>query len=239
MVFERVPPPPSGRFRVRIAGRSAAVTVEAVASEDVVVEGKGHAHLSVTPGTDDEPTTVEVRTSSDKVTVLCPAGTDVLAGVTSGRISLEGPLGDVHVMTASGSVEIEEAESVDVRSKSGRVRVGICHGPCRLMTKSGSVEVDAAGTIDAAVKSGKVTVDQVGGGRIYAASGSVSIGSTGAGDLEVRVMSGSVRIDVPRDARPDVRARARSGRVTCDCEPGDDFVVDVATASGSVVVGCT
>ena len=237
MVHERIPPPPSGRFRVRITARSAAINVEAVAIDDLRIESAGRGHVSTSPGVDDEPTTAEVTTGSDEVTILCPGGTDVLVGVSSGRVTLEGPLGSVHVMTSSGAVDIDEAESVDVRSRSGRVRVGTCHGPCRVMTKSGSVEVDVAGTIDAAVKSGRVTVDQVGGGRIYAASGAVSLGATGEGNLEIRVMSGSVRIDVPRDCRPDVRARARSGRVTCDCPPGDDFVVDVATASGSVVVG--
>ena len=237
MLVERVPPPPSGRFRVRISARSAAVSVEAVAIDDVRIESTGKPQLTTVPGSNDEPTTIEIKTGSDKLNVLCPGGTDVLVGVSSGRVTLDGPLGAVHVMTASGGVDIDEAESVDVRSRSGRVRVGTCHGDCRVMTKSGSVEVDVAGTIDAAVKSGRVTVDQVAGGRIYAASGAVTLGATGEGDLEIRVMSGSVRIDIPRDCRPDVRARARSGRVTCECPPGDDFIVDVATASGSVVVG--
>lgn len=213
------------------------VVVETAEVEDLRVETGSNAELTVEEGDADDATTVSVTTGGDRVSVTCPPGTDVLVGNRSGRIELDGPLGDVHVVTTSGAVDIDEAESVDVRSRSGRVRVGCCHGRCRVMTKSGSVEIDETESLDVAVKSGRVNAEQVGEGRVYAASGSITLGATGEGDIRIRVLSGNVRIDVPPDVHPDVRARARSGKVRCDCPPGTDFVVDVATASGSVVVG--
>ena len=236
MAVQTVAAPLSGRFRVRVTARSGGVLVTAADSSHLSVEAGPRAAIAVEEGDADRPTAVEVTSSSNRVEITCPPGTDVVVGNSSGKVRFEGTLGHVRVTSRSGSVEIEDAVSVDVRSGSGRVIVESCEGQCRVMSRSGSIEVGRVGSLDAAVKSGRLAVDQVGKARVYSGSGSVELGATGEGDLEIRVMSGSVKVDVPAGARPDLRAKARSGRVRCDCEEGDDFVVDVATHSGAVTV---
>ena len=76
---------------------------------------------------DVSPFTVE--TSSSAVEVRVPEGTDLVIGTTSGKVTVEGRVGAVAVVTSSGRVSIDHARSVDARTKSGRVHVGYAEGP--------------------------------------------------------------------------------------------------------------
>jgi DUF4097 and DUF4098 domain-containing protein YvlB len=175
---------------------------------------------------------------SKPVDVRCPPGTDVIIGTASGNVELVGPLGAVRVTTASAAVKIEEAASVDVRTASGKVDVGHCHGTCRAVTKSSRVRVRSAGALDCSVVSGSVEVGEVEHAVVRTVSGRVTLAARGGGRVEVRTVSGTVDVEVPRPHRPATTLRSISGRVRCDCEPGHDGEVSVATTSGAINVTC-
>lgn len=236
MAVQRIAVPESTRLLLRITARSSKVSVVAGDVDEVEVDGSRKTSVRVAESEDADTTEVRITSSSDDISVRCPEGADVVVGVNSGRVHLEGRFGDVRVVTRSGKVEVEEAASLDVRSGSGRITVGCCEGDCRVMSRSGSVVVERAGQLRAGTKSGRLEVKAVDAANVHAASGKVTLGATGRGDLEVKVMSGSVRIAVQGEARPQLRAKVLSGSVRNECEEGDDFRIDVKTLSGTVSV---
>jgi DUF4097 and DUF4098 domain-containing protein YvlB len=196
---------------------------------DIVVDGKA----SIEDGDDGG---VIVRASSSNLEVRCPAGADVRVGTSSGGVELRGRLGDARVTTSSSSIRVEDVEALELRSSSGSIDVETCVGYCRLQTASGSVTVGDAGDVDISTKSSSIRVGRAAGGRVHSVSGSIALGATGADDLEVRSISGSVTVTLLEDVQPRFRLRSVSGHVRCDCEEGDDAGISVATTSGSIRV---
>jgi DUF4097 and DUF4098 domain-containing protein YvlB len=196
---------------------------------DIVVDGKA----SIEDGDDGG---VIVRASSSNLEVRCPAGTDVRVGTSSGGVELRGRLGDARVTTSSSSIRVEDVEALELRSPSGSIDVETCVGYCRLQTASGSVTVGDAGDVDVSTKSSSIRVGRAAGGRVHSVSGSIALGATGADDLEVRSISGSVTVTLLEDVQPRFRLRSVTGHVRCDCEEGDDAGISVATTSGSIRV---
>ncbi len=90
----------------------------------------------------------------------------------------------------------------------------------------------------AASVSGSISLKEVAGSaNAMSVSGSVRIETHGGGDIRVATVSGSVDIRVPRERRPKVRTKRKSGTLKVECEEGDDLTVFVATVSGSVKFG--
>jgi DUF4097 and DUF4098 domain-containing protein YvlB len=174
--------------------------------------------------------------ASRNIEVTCPEGTDLILGTSSGRVTLEGRLGDVRVTGSSGSIHVEAARSLDLRVRSGSVEVGDIAGACKVVAVSGRIEVESAGSIDLTGVSGTVVARSVGGGRVRTTSGRVSVGLNRAADLEVRGISGTTEIDVPRGVAPELRLTTISGRVKREVEQGHDCVISVRTVSGSITV---
>jgi DUF4097 and DUF4098 domain-containing protein YvlB len=226
-VSKPVPTAPNP-FRLRITSRSGSVTVIGEPRDDVDVRGAD-------PVVEDDGT-IAIDGGSGQVKVRCPEGSDVIVGVASGRVELRGRLGDARVTTKSGSIKVEHSTRLDARSGSGSLEVGECDGPCWLQTGSGSVRVGSAETADLVTASGSVVADRVCGARVKAGSGSVDVGLTRAGDVDVQAHSGSVTITVPRGVHPATRLKAKSGQVRCDFEPGTDGEVAVVTGSGRIVL---
>ena len=196
---------------------------------DIVVDGKA----SIEDGDDGG---VIVRASSSNLEVRCPAGTDVRVGTSSGGVELRGRLGDARVTTSSSSIRVEDVEALELRSSSGSIDVETCVGYCRLQTASGSVTVGDAGDVDISTKSSSIRVGRAAGGRVHSVSGSIALGATGADDLDVRSISGSVTVTLLEDVQPRFRLRSVTGHVRCDCEEGDDAGISIATTSGSIRV---
>ena len=196
---------------------------------DIVVDGKA----AIEDGDDGG---VIVRASSSSLDVRCPVGTDVRVGTSSGGVELRGRLGDARVTTSSSSIRVEDVDALELRSSSGSLEVETCVGYCRLQTASGSVTVDDAGDVDISTKSSSIRVGRAAGGKVHSVSGSIELGATGVGDLEVRSISGSVKVILPEGARPRFRLRSVSGKIRCDCDEGDDGNISIATTSGSIQV---
>jgi DUF4097 and DUF4098 domain-containing protein YvlB len=177
-----------------------------------------------------------IEGGSKSIEVICPEGSDVILGTSSGRVSLEGALGDVRITASSGTVDVEQARSLDLRVRSGSVTVGTVAGECHVVSSSGRIEVERAGSIDLSGVSGTVTAESVGGGRVRTTSGRVTVGLDRAADLEVRGVSGTTEITLPRGVAPELRLRTVSGRIKRDVEQGHDCVISVRTVSGTISV---
>jgi len=196
---------------------------------DIVVDGDATID-------DAEDGSILVRGSSSSLEVRCPAGTDVRVGTSSGGVKLRGPLGDARVTTSSSSIRVEDVETLERRITSCSLDVDPCVGYCRLQTASGSVTVDDAGEVDISTKSSSIRVGHTEGGKVHSVSGSITLGATGLGDLDVRSISGSVKVTLPEGVQPRFRLRSVSGNVRCDFDEGDDGSISIATTSGSIQV---
>jgi DUF4097 and DUF4098 domain-containing protein YvlB len=218
--------PTAAPTRLTIAARSGSIVVRTGPGPGIEATG---AKVRVEP---DGSTRVEG--GSKTIEVVCPEGTDLILGTSSGKVTLMGPLGDVRVTGSSGSMHVEEARSIDLRVRSGSVEIGAIEGECKVVAVSGRIEVEQAGSIDLTGVSGSVVARSVGGGRVRTTSGRVTVGLDRAADLEVRGISGTIDIDVPRGVAPELRLTTVSAREKRDLEQGHDCVISVRTVSGTI-----
>ena len=217
-----------GRSRVRVSTTSGRITVIGERRDDIVVTTGGRT--TAAPVTDEVD--VVMTASSDRVEVRCPVGTDVVVGTASGKVELEGHLGEARVTTASGSIQVDTVASADLRTQSAKVEVEECLGSCRVMNKSGRVEIHRAGEVLVKNVSGAVDVsgDDV---NVRTVSGKVRIETYVTAAVET--VSGGVEVWVPEGFRPEVHSHGL-GRVTVDVPQGTDGEILVRTVSGSVRV---
>ncbi len=215
--------------RVRITTSSGRVHVVGEARDDVEVSG---AKSSVSG-----PETV-VTGASKPILVRVPAGTDVVVGSASGNVTLDGALGAVSVTTASAGVEAEEVASIDARTASGKLQVGVSHGSVRLNTKSAKVVVGRAeGEVHVAAVSSKVEIGEARDAvTVRTVSGTVEVLLTGSAPSSFETVSGKINVRVPAGVRPDVQLRTVSGKQRVECETGDDIVIVARTVSGKITV---
>ena len=217
-------PAPAPTAVVRISTSSGAVYVRAQA--DRTECWSSVAALDVSPFT--------VDGDSSAVDVRVPEGTDLVIGTTSGKVTVEGRVGAVSVLTTSGRISIDQARSVDARTKSARVHVGYAEGVCRVVSASGRVTVDRCGSADASSGSGQVVLgDAHGHVRATSTSGKVSVAVAGAHDVEAETVSGRVEVSFPDGLRPLV---VNSPAEVPGERAGHDCVVVARSGAGRVVV---
>lgn len=211
---------------VRISTTQAAVDVVAEAGR-TTVDSQG-----VPMEIDGDVVTVAAR--SQKVRVRIPKGLDVIVGTTSGRVSVQGRVRDLAVVTTSGKVTVDEASSVDVRTTNGKVVIGHSDGDCRVVTRNGRIEIGRCAAADVTTTSGKIVLRDVhGDARANCTSGRIEISMAAAHDVVAETVSGRVSISLPADARPKVDSSS-GGSVPVG---GDhDCTVTARSASGRVTV---
>ena len=219
-----------GTLRLKISNRSGSVRVRAEGDAPLQITGAKESHA-------EDPSTMRNKASSSTIEVRCPAHTNVSIGTASGAVELTGVFGAVHVVTASGSVRIDEAESTDVRTASSSVKVRHCHGHCRVVTANGEIAVDNAGHVDLRSASGQVGVRHAASGDVRTASGAVSVGLVdfpADGRLRVDTISSSIDVRVPRGTHPHSRLLSMTGHVRCDCPDGAHGSIELRSVSGSI-----
>jgi DUF4097 and DUF4098 domain-containing protein YvlB len=211
---------------VRISTTSGAVRVIAESDRREVTASTGAiAH-------DGGPVTIDG--GSAKVFARVPEGTPLVIGTTSGRVTIEGRVGAVSVVTASGRISVADAASVDARSASGRIEVGHADGGCRVVATSGRVDIGHCGGADAMSESGRIVVsDAHGPVRANCTSGRIQLTMAGAHDVEAETVSGRVEVSFPDGLRPLV---VNSPAEVPGERAGHDCVVVARSGAGRVVV---
>lgn len=239
-------------------GRNAEIDVH-IQTGRVEVKTGNDGTIRVKVDTDDPGFMVEQRgdlifVSSDKntrwsargsayVVLEVPDGTDATVGTASAKIEFNGPLGRVEAKTASGEIEIAQAESaiiktasgdtsvgtvtndIKINSASGDASIGECDGKANFSAASGDIHIGVStGTVNASTASGDVTIERFTGRRAIfkSMSGTAIIGvPTGTRlDLDVTLLSGDLKLpkpapDTPRSERQmTIKAKLVSGDLT-------------------------
>ena len=227
--------PVPGYAELHLSTRSGHVTVIGEERDDVLIEGgprEEHIERDGAGGV----RLMSGHHGSANLEVRCPAGSDAVVGTMSGHVRLRGHLGRARVTTVSGNIEAEHTEALDARTISGSIEVERCDGKCSLQTKSGRARCGSAEKALASTISGQIQFDQAGSAKAQSVSGTIEVGLHGAGDVAVQTISGSVRVQVPKNVRPHTKLRSLSGRPRVECEPGNDCEIAVRSMSGKIEV---
>jgi hypothetical protein len=216
----------SGTPSVEVRNPAGSVTVEAVedASEQVVeIEPLDAAAEQLLEEVDVVHAGSRLRVTAPErrlwrsarfaVRVTVPRGTATRVAVASADTDLRGQLGPVEVTSASADGAVEHCSELQVRTASGRTRVGTVTGSATIGTASGDVRVESVGT----------------GLRVRTASGDVEVGAA-AGEVSVSTASGDVGID--RLTGGEVRVKTASGDVSLGVVPGLRVWLDLSSVSG-------
>jgi DUF4097 and DUF4098 domain-containing protein YvlB len=218
---------------LRLHARSGDIDVIGEPRDDVAVEGD---HFHAEPSADG--TSLEIRAGragSKSLKVRCPAGTDVVVGTQSGTVRLAGDLGVVSVTTASGGIEVDHADEADLRTAAGSIKLRTCGGRCRMNSLSGSVTAGDVGAASAGTVSGSISLGHVAGSmRVRSVSGSIEAACEGEGTIEVKTVSGKVRITMPEGTGVSSRFKTMAGKVRNPFPPGSDCRVDAMSVSGTI-----
>jgi hypothetical protein len=222
---------PAGPIRtVRIDAGAAAVIVRAAKVDAPrVVRGAGQVP---------EGDVLVVRSAGRRVEVEVPIGFDVVVSATAGRVITQGHLGRVVVTAGAGRIDVEHAESVDVRAGAGRVIVERCVGECRLKVDAGRAQLGHVGSLHVMSDAGRIEARQIDSATtVRALHGRVDLGVLGGGDVDIETQTGRIDVKVQGTAKPRVTAESQHGRLRMAVPAGDDFALRVRTAHGRVTVG--
>jgi DUF4097 and DUF4098 domain-containing protein YvlB len=168
------------------------------------------------------------------VTIELPAGSHVHAALAAADLQSDGRLGQCRIKTGLGRVQLDEVDTLSVKSATGDIAVDRVTGHADVTAGSGDVRLGALDRT-AVIKN---------------SNGDTWIG-TAAGDLRVNAANGSIAVDVARagvvakSANGDVRLRdVVRGSVVLETKLGDLEVgiregtaawLDVNATAGRVV----
>ena len=209
---------------VRVAATTDRLAVVAEARDDIGVHGDASASL------DGEVLTLDAH---GRLLVRVPAGTSLVIGTTSGRISVRGAVGSCSISTESGRISVEHAWRLDVRSGSGRVEVGTVEEGCRVRVGSGRIQVRACGDADVSTENGRIQLaDARGTVRAHCVSGRIEIDLGAAHDVDASTVSGRIEVTHP----PGVTVEHRTDPGSDADAPGSSCIVVARSVSGRVTV---
>ncbi|MGW2922953.1 DUF4097 family beta strand repeat-containing protein [Streptomyces angustmyceticus] len=166
------------------------------------------------------------------ITIELPAGSDVLGTSPMADFTCAGPLGECRLKTSLGDLQVDEADTVNLRTDYGDIRLGRAAGDAELVA-AGRIEAGEIGGA-AVVKNGNgaTTIGEVTGAlRASASNGLISVGVARAG-VEAKSANGPIRIG--EAARGRVVLRAAAGDLEVGIPGSTAAWLDVATGVGSV-----
>lgn len=156
------------------------------------------------------------RSRSARVVVEVPIRADIAIRGASLDITLSGTLGGVRCRTASGDIQIEHVDRLEMSSASGGVRVRTVDGDAHINTASGDVFADSVdGRLTVQTASGDLVIIAANAGLdVGTASGDVRVDRCGGSDINVKTVSGNIRLGLPAGIRVDPDISTMSGKVT-------------------------
>ncbi|MGW0232147.1 DUF4097 family beta strand repeat-containing protein [Actinopolymorpha singaporensis] len=173
------------------------------------------------------------RSGSIYVRVALPTGSHLRGTKASADLRAVGRLGDVDLNTASGDVELQEVDKLEVQTASGDVTCRLVGGSAKVQSASGDITLgEVGGDLQVASASGDLDLGPVGGDvRVQTASGDTTVAVAG-GSVEARSASGDVSLPSVRSGQ--VSVETASGDVTVGIAAGVAAWLDVSSLSGDV-----
>jgi DUF4097 and DUF4098 domain-containing protein YvlB len=186
---------------------------------EVVVETKEKRGFSISIGLTD----IRLDRPQLRLRITCPHGTALDARTKSADLRARGDYGAVEVKTASGDVQVDQAQETQVKSASGDIRLGHVHGDLDAQTASGDVHADVVeGDVHAQLVSGDLEVrDARASVTANTVSGDQHFEAVQEGRIDLKAISGDVTVGIRSGSRFYVDANTVSGDTSSEFELGD------------------
>jgi putative adhesin len=197
------------------------------------------------------------------VTIELPAGSKVRGAGQMTDFAATGRLGDSHIRTGMGTVQLDEVSATNVKTGIGDITVERATGHAELTSGSGDVRAgelgataviknsngdtwvgSVAGDLRVQAANGSIAVDHAGASVVAKSSnGDVRLGSVARGSVVLETSLGDLEVGIPDGVPAYLDARAVAGRVQNSLEPGsapdasaDSVEVRARTTAGNVVI---
>jgi DUF4097 and DUF4098 domain-containing protein YvlB len=160
-----------------------------------------------------------------RLRIVAPEGANLRLSTASGDLRARGRLGWLEAEAASGDMEVDELSGdATVKAASGDVSLATVGGAANINTASGDIKLGyIAGDLAVKAASGDVTVSEArGDATISTASGDQRIEAVTAGKVDLKSMSGDIKIGIRQGSNVWVDARAMSGDLSSEVALGDE-----------------
>ena len=188
-------------------------------AHEVVVEAKGRRGLSISIG----DSGIRFGGAHLRLRITCPHGAELDVSTKSADLRARGEYGAVEVKTASGDVQVEQAQETRIKSASGDIRLEHVRADLEVNTASGDLH---AGIVDGDLHAQLVSGDlRIGEARASVTANTVSgdqqFEAVQEGRVEVKAISGDVRVGIRSGSRFYIDANTVSGDTSSEFELGD------------------
>lgn len=152
----------------------------------------------------------------------------------SGRATVIGVGRDVRIHSRSGSVDAEDiGGGLTVRSRTGKVTARRIAGETNIQSRTGAVQVEeAGGEVQVRSRTGRIAIERARGDvRAGTTTGAIVVSDAG-GRLHLEATTGAVRY---RGAVcGDMDIRVTTGAITLEVDPERPFFLDAETVTGKI-----
>ena len=154
--------------------------------------------------------------------VSVPRGSRLILEAVSGDVTARGSQGEIEASSVSGDVDVTDGvRTVSAESVSGSVRVAQVNGNLRAETVSGDLRAESvSGDVEASSVSGEITLSGVQSKDVRTETVSGDINYTGSiepsGRYSFEAHSGTLNLNIPRNAGAQFSVETFSGGVTAD-----------------------
>jgi hypothetical protein len=177
-------------------------------------------------------TAARITSRSGRVEVARVAG-PVEIEQRSGRTTVIGVAGEVRVHSRSGSIEVEDVGgALTVQSRTGKVTARRIAGDVSVRSRTGTVQVEQAGGVEVESRTGRIVIERARGDvRAITTTGAIAVSDAGA-RVHLEATTGAVRYRGAVCA--DVDIRVTTGSIALEVDPGHPFFLDAETVTGRI-----
>jgi DUF4097 and DUF4098 domain-containing protein YvlB len=193
---------------------------------------------------------VKTTASGDKngsitITIGLPAGSSLVTYLAHSTVQADGSYGDCELHLASGKVQLDRVEALQVNMSAGEIAIGHIAGRATIDGSTGQVRIgQAAGDVELSSSSAQIDIDRA-DGHVTAttASGAIRIGLMTQGQAKLVNGNGNIEVGISEGTAASVDVSSDRGAVhnfvTMGTEPGPSdrrVSVHARTRHGDILV---
>ena len=173
------------------------------------------------------------------ITVTTPPGSSIRAKVGAGAIRVRADIEDVALESGAGDIRVDESvRDVSIRVGSGDIMLPVVSGEVDISSANGDIRIKSVNNAKISTAAGDVRLDNVErSARIKSASGDISVRRFAGTDLDIKTMSGDIRIGLIPNLEVKASIKTLSGDFRNRTTPSSGDRVGIASLQVSSFSG--